>query len=187
MSYTGGLRARLISDSVYHLLYNALEARGWFNSSRPYRPITVRTEAVDNDVEIPLNTLVIHETVTRDEEAEMGSNLGEVTTTYYVDFYAENRALGKEVIHDVRDILTGRMAVIGRTETVLPVYDWTLATPALLFVCEIEDVVVDQAKDFPKPWQKHWWACRFDLVDYYNDDVDGLWMDYGGGTWRDLG
>lgn len=165
MAYAGGLRERLISDSVYHLLKDSLTLLGWFNPTRPYRTITIRTESVANDEEIDLNTIVISETVTTDNEAELGSNMGTVTTTFYVDFYAENEALGKDLIHDVRDILKGR---VGRTGTNLPVYDWSMATPALIFDCGIEDVVVDQARDFPKPWQKHWWACRFDVVDNYD-------------------
>ena len=166
--YTGGLRQRLIADSVYHLLKDSLEDLGWLNTSRPYRDITVVTETYPNDVEIPLNTVVINETVTTDNDAEMGSNLGEISTTFYVDFYAENEALGKELTHDVRDILRGRMSAIGRTNNNLPVYDWSMTTPPAIFVCEIQDVVVDQARDFPKPWQKYWWTCRFDIVDYYD-------------------
>lgn len=165
MSYAGGLRQRLINDSVYHLLMEQLGSLGWFDSGAEHTALTVRTESVPNDEEIQLNTLVISETFTTDSDAETGSNYGEITTVFYVDFYAENEALGKHLAHDVRDILRGRL---GTTEQRLPVYDWSLATPAIVFYCEIEDVQVDQARDFPKPWQKNWWTCRFDVVDYYS-------------------
>lgn len=165
--YVGGLRQRLVADSVYQLIKVCLTELGWFTSGRPYSPITIRTTAVGNDEEIALNTLVINETETTDDEAEMGSNLGDVVTTFYVDFYAEKESLGKQLIHDVRDILKGRMPAIGRTNNNLPVFDWFMATPSLLFVCDIDDVVVDQARDFPKPYQKNWWACRFDITDTY--------------------
>lgn len=165
MPYAGGLRQRLVSDSVYHLLMDNLGSLGWFDSGRQHGALSVRTESVKNDEEIPLNTVVISETVTTDNQAEMGSNLGDITTTFYVEIYAENEPLGKQFIHDVRDILKGRLA---RTSTVLPVYDWSMATPAVIFSCEIDDVVVDQARDFPKPWQRNWWSCRFDIVDVYD-------------------
>lgn len=167
MVIAGGLRERLIADSVYHWIRNALVDLGWFNSGRPYVPITMRTESVPNDEQIPFNTIVISESSTTDNEGELGSNLGEITTIFYVDFYAENEALGKELIHDVRDAIKGRLPSIGYTQSALPVYDWRLATPTLLFTCDIQDVIVDQARDFPKPWQRHWWVCRFDVVDYY--------------------
>lgn len=165
MPYAGGFRQRLISDSVYHMMMENLGALGWFDSGRQHGVLSVRTESVKNDEEIPLNTVVISETVTTDDQAELGSNLGDISTTFYVDIYAENEALGKEFIHDVRDIIKGRLV---RTATTLPVYDWTMATPPVVFYCEIEDVVVDQARDYPKPWQKNWWTCRFDVVDVYD-------------------
>jgi hypothetical protein len=165
--YVGGLRERLIADSVYHLVRDCLTDLGWFDTGRPHKALSMRTTAVANDEEVDLNTLVVNETDTTDNEAEMGSNLGEVRTTFYIDFYAEKESLGKHVIHDIRDILKGRMPAIDRTNSNLPVYDWYMATPALIFGCDLDDVVVSQARDFPKPYQKHWWACRFDVVDYY--------------------
>lgn len=169
-TYTGGFRARLVSDSVYHLIKDSLTSLGWLNAGRHHKTITVRNEPVSEREEIDWNTVVVSETHTTDNDAELGSNLGDITTTFYVDFYAENEAIGKELIHDVRDILKGRMASIGRTFAVLKVYDWSLTTPAQIFYCDIEDVVVDQAKDFPKPWQAHWWACRFSVVDNYGGE-----------------
>jgi hypothetical protein len=167
VDYVGGIRERLIADSVYQLIKTGLTDLGWFDSGRPHMPLHIRTTSVGNDEEIPLNTIVVNETTSIDNQAEMGSNLGEITTTFYVDFYAEKESIGKHVIHDVRDILKGRMPDIGRTASNLPVYDWFMATPSLIFTCDIEDVVVDQARDFPKPYQKYWWACRFDIVDCY--------------------
>lgn len=168
MGYTGGYRQRLVSDSVYHLIKDCLDELGWFDAGRDHLPITVRTTSVDQDESIAFNTLVISETNTNDDDAEMGSNLGEIVTVFWVDFYGENESLAKELIHDVRDILRGRMPDIGRTREDLPVFDWGLATPTQIFACDISDIVVDQARDFPKPWQRHWWTCRFDVTDEYD-------------------
>lgn len=177
MTYVGGLRERYINDSVYHLVKDSLFELGWFNSGRKYKPITIRTEPVGTREEVPWNTIIVTPTHTTDNDAELGSNFGEVKTVYYVDFYAENDALGKELIHDVRDLLKGRMPSIDRFFSVLHVYDWSMVTPPYIFYCDIEDVMVDKAKDFPKPWQEHWWACRFTVIDSYSgndeDDLDG--------------
>lgn len=166
--YVGGFRERLIHDSLYYLVFNGLDDLGWFDAGREHLPITVVTEPFENDEEIPLNTIVIYEEDTRDNDAEMGSTLGDIISTYYIDFYAENNTIGKDVIHDVRDLLRGRHTAADRTSSVLFVYDYTMTTPPLIFSCDIEDVVIGRARDFPNPWQKHWYSCRLDLVDSYD-------------------
>lgn len=185
VSCVGGRRQRLVSDSVYHMLNDAITDLGWFTMSQLTIPVTFRTESIGLEEEIQLNTMVLSETGTLDQDAELGSNLGEITTTFYVDFYAENEAVGKAMAHDLRDILRGRMASIGRNRQTVRVYDWDLAVPVHIFTCEVEDVVVDQARDYPKPWQKNWWACRFDLIDTYSGDDSGTGEDsgtFGSGT-----
>lgn len=163
----GGIRTRLISDSVYHLVHDSLGDLGWFDPGRNHKPIQMRTEPYPNREDIPLNAVVVSDTVTTDEDAELGSNLGEMATTYYVDFYAESEALGKDLIGDVRDILRGRIPSIGRTDSTLPVYDWRMATPSLLFYCDIQDVLVEQVHDVPKPFLMFWRLVRFDVIDSY--------------------
>lgn len=170
--YTGGLRNRLVSDSVYNLVGYVLDQLGWLDTGRDYRNIELRSEPYEHNVEIPLNSVIVVTTHTTDDDAEMGSNMGEVRTVYYVDFYAENDALGKHLTHDIKDALLGRMPAIGRIGAVLHVRDWTMATPPIIFYCDIENVMVDKAVDFPKAWQKHWWTCRFEIVDTYGGPTD---------------
>jgi hypothetical protein len=74
----------------------------------------------------------------------------------------------------VRDILAGRMSSIDRIAPQITVLDWRQATPTEIFRVELEDFVVDRAKDFPKPYQKFWYACRFTVIDAYGDEASDL-------------
>lgn len=171
-AYVGGLRARLIHDSVYSMLYTALASLGWFTASPSHSPITFNSEALSTNVEVPFNTLALADEGSRGEGIELGSLLQENRWTMWVDFYAENDSISLHLIRDVHDILEGRMPSIGRSRPVIDVYDYTLATPVVIFEVEIEDVHTDKAQDFPQPWLKSWRACGFTIVDTY-DDEDG--------------
>lgn len=170
MAYVGGQRQRLIFDSFYRMLHDVLEARGWFDSVDGRAQVSMTFEPVALQEAIAFNTIAVSDEDLTDNEAELGSNFGEIRWTFYVDFFAENRVVGRDLIGDVRDILKGRMESLGRTGPMLPVYDWTQATPTVIFYCEIEDVVVDRAHDYPQPWLSNWYSCRCDLVDYYTSE-----------------
>lgn len=167
----GGLRARIIRDSLYHMLHDSLDALDWFDAGRRHRPIVFTGTSTDRQTEIALNTLVLSDDNLTETEYELGSNGIESTWTFYIDFYAEDDDVGKHLIHDVRDILGGRMSTIGRTYSNCPVYDYRMATPTIVFTVDLERIIVDRAHDFPKQWQKHWYACRFDVVDAYGDET----------------
>lgn len=169
-SYVGGLRARLIHDSVYAMLYDALEALGWFKSVASRSQITFLPDALPPDVEVPFNTLALADEGETGEDIELGSQLQETRWEMWVDFYAENDSLSLHLIRDVKDILQGRMPSIGRTGPIVEVYDYTLATPVVIFNVEIEDVTTDRARGFPQPWLRSWRACGFTVVDTYDDE-----------------
>lgn len=168
----GGLRARLIKDSIFNCINDSLDALGWFDPGRQHAPINFTANVTPNDVEIPLNTLALADESMHNTDLELGSNFVESRWLFYVDFYAENDTLGKDLINDVRDILGGRMSTIGRRDASVHVYDYRQATPAQIFTVAIEDLFVDRAHDFPKVYQKHWYACRFNVVDAYGDETN---------------
>lgn len=167
--YVGGIRARLIKDSMFYLVKNTLTELGWFDTSRQtHLPIQIRQDQVSSNVEIPLNTLVLVPEHQREDPAEMGSSMAEFRWTMYWDFYAESDAIGLHMIHDIKDILGGRMPSLGRSHAVLPVYDYQMATPVVVFSCDIEDLLDDRAIDFPKPWMEHWHTLRAVVIDAYS-------------------
>lgn len=170
MAYVGGLRARLVAESTYQMISDALGDLGWFDSGRQHSPIHMRRVPVENDENIELNTLVVFSESMFSFDQELGSNLAEHRWIFWVDFYAENDAIGTHLIHDVKDICQGRFNSIGRTAPIVTIYDYTMATPPEIFVCEIESVAVERMHDFPKPWQKHWYSLTFVVVDTYGDE-----------------
>lgn len=176
----GGLRARLIKDSIYHCLRDSLTALGWFDVGRQHSPINFTANVTPNDTEIPLNTLALADESLSSNDLELGSNAVQTHWLYYVDFYAENDVIGTHLINDVRDVLGGRMSSIGRIDASVVVYDYQQATPPRIFTVGIEDLFIDRAHDFPKTYQKHWYACRFHVVDAYSDDLSDISYDGGG-------
>ena len=182
-TYVGGLRARLVHDSIHAMLRAALDNLGWFTASPSHAPITFLSEPLAPDVQVPFNTLALADEDDRGDEIELGSQLQELRWQMYVDFFGENDAISLHVIRDVKDILEGRMPSIGRSRPTADVYDYTLATPVVIFTVDIEDVFTDKARDFPQPWLRHWRSCGFTVVDTYSDeDVPDVFpdLDYGG-------
>lgn len=171
MAYVGGMRSRLIRDSVFRMVRDGLDALDWFDPTRKHKPVTMRASDVPQDEEIPPNTLALADEAQDELEDELGSNMAEHRWTFYVDFYAENDTIGIHLIHDVKAILGGRMPSIGRTGPFCHVYDYTQATPPRIFTVEIEDIVVDRGHDFPQAWLRYWYSCRFEIVDYYGDEI----------------
>lgn len=168
--YVGGLRARLIRESVYREIKRALTDLGWFDPGRRHLPVTFIDEPVQNRDQVEFNTAALSDETQSEVPDELGSNLAEHRWTFYVDFYGESAPLGTHFIHDVRDILGGRFPSLDRTGPKVDVYDWTQATPSYLFYVDIEGLLVDRAQNWPSPRLANWYMCRFDVVDNYADE-----------------
>lgn len=154
---TGGLRDRMILESVLQFIKSDLSARGWFDTGRQHGPITVVDEYPD-DREVALNTLAISYGPTMQERAEMGSKAELHRQTIYVDFYAESDALGRHVIGDIYDNLAKNVLI--------PVYDYSLATPVQDFSVEVVDDSLEKSKpSSTNPWQRHWYILSFIIED----------------------
>ncbi len=182
MSIVGGLRHRLIQESLYNMLRDAISDLGWLDPGRQHGPIDFRVTPVLPSEEVPFNTVVLSTEDWAEDGWELGSNFSEFTWTCYVDIYAESDAVGRHFIGDIFDILAGRMSNIGRGRTNFPVYDYRQATPPIILYCDIEEPIIDRAHDFPKPFQQHWFACRFLVIDAYGDALSDYIFDGGGPT-----
>lgn len=170
--YVGGLRQRLIKDSLYRMLYESSESLGWFNPGRFHKPILFRATAVPTNEEIQLNTVVLSDESVDDVDWELGSLMSEHRSVFYLDIFAEDESVGVHLSGDLRAILGGRMPSIGRIGPSFEVLDLTMATPVPIFNCEIERVTIDRAHDFPKPWQRFWYVIRFEVLDYHGTEDD---------------
>lgn len=171
-TYVGGLRVRLIQDSVFDMLQDSLDALGWFDAGRDHEDVELVDEEPDWNSPITPNKIsVIIESI-NDSDAEMGSNLMEERHSVFIDIYAEDDATGIHLSNDIRDILRGKMPSIDRGWPQIEIYDKTLATPAVIFNVDVEDARWDRGRNFAEEWLKHWFVVSCDLVDVYGDEDD---------------
>jgi hypothetical protein len=172
MAIVGGLRVRLIYDSLYNEIERALSELGWFDSGREHLPVSFISQPVDDKEGIDLNTLVLLGEDQFDNEEEMGSSFAEHRRQFFLDFYGESQPLGEHVIFDCRDILEGRMPSVSRDGPVFTLRDYTTLGAPTFGTAEIEFVNVDRAHNINYPWQKNWYSCSFTVVDYYGNEDD---------------
>lgn len=170
MATLGGLRARLIRDSLEELVRSGLTARGWFAAGRYHSPIQVVSEPNDWDEPITVNSIAISGGDLVDDDIELGSSACEDRWTYYVDFYGENESIGLDVATEIRDILRGKLPSIGRSAPVMSVLDFRQATPTALFSCDLENIFVDRGRGFSQPWLRYWFSVRVEIVDQHYGD-----------------
>lgn len=168
----GGLRSRFVRESLYHRLYDGLAAIGWFNAGRQHQTVHFVSAPIDDQHEIPFNTVALTDGNLDTTEAEIGSLLAEHRWTMYVDIYAENNALGMQLAYDLKSLLEGRMPSIGYNDPSFAVYDYTHATPSLFAYCQVENVMVDRAQGFPEAWRRWWYSVALTVIDTYADDAD---------------
>lgn len=172
MTYVGGTRVRIIQESFYRMLQTSLTDLEWFNPGRYHAPIDMVAEDLPFSEEIPLNTLAVSWGDAATDEAEMGSTFSEHVNTVYVDFYAENDSVGQHLIYDVQAICQGKITLIGRNSQTFPVYDYFADPSPLLFFCEMDNILVDKARNFPKPYLRHWWSLQLTVSNFHADDTD---------------
>lgn len=168
----GGLRSRMIADSLSNMIEDGLRDLGWLDADRNHKPLRKADRPRTWDQPIEVNSLVISLEDQDDTPGEMGSNYTVDSWTVYIDFYAESDPLGLQVQGDIRDILRGKIPSIGRTDSILDVYDYRMATPTVFTTCQIDNVLADRARDFPNAWQAHWFVVRCDLEDDFMDEDD---------------
>lgn len=169
----GGLRARMIRDSFRKMIRDALTDLGWFVDTPARLPIKWIDRPARWDEPLELNSLSVTMEDVADDPAELGSLLTEDRWTFTIDFWAERDSLGLQMINDVRDILRGKIASSGSHRMSFPVYDLRVNDTDSIFYCEIENVGIDRARNFPNPWQQNWFVAICDVVDTYDHDDPG--------------
>lgn len=170
--YVGGLRQRLIRDSLHAVVREAMDDLGWFDSGRAHKPVTLQYESEDPQNEIMPNAVCICDDDVTSVEEEMGSDFSEHIWDFYCDIYAESSSLGIHLSNDIKAILEGRMPSIGRSGPKFSVYDWGQATPTELFQCQIENVLLLRGRNFSKRWERYWYSLSFSVLDYYGNEAD---------------
>lgn len=156
---TGGLRDRMIIESVGNAVVDQLTTLGWFDAGRYHAAITVVDEFPDITTPVQPNTLAISSADTRGAAVEMGSTTQERSIGMFFDFFAESDALARHLIGDIFDFVwkAGRFAV----------YDYSVATPTLEFYAVLNEQTLDQREpeNATNSWQTHWKICSFAVED----------------------
>lgn len=167
----GGLRARLIRDSVLAHIRNGLEDLGWMEPGRRHRPIEVIYRPKSWDEVITPNLVAL----SADEEsqpasAEMGSGLRVNSVNYELHLYTESESLGLDLSGDMEDWLRGRVGSSSRP--IVPLQDLRQATPPVFGYARINTDAMEiyrEATRYDKPWLVNWFILGFTVVDSYDE------------------
>lgn len=172
MTIDGGLRRRLLSESVRVTILASLDRMGWFDAGRQHDPLNFAAKPNDWDEQVVPNTFSITLEDTHEDPSELGDVAVDDTITFFFDFYADSDALGRHVAWDVHAIVMGLATAAGRNAPVFDVYNLLAPTPSIFTQVDVEHCVVDQVDGDRRPWQAHWWFVRFDLLDDHADAYD---------------
>ena len=175
MTVTGGIRDRLIDDSVFFVVRDSLTALGWFDAGRRHAPVNLLSEPIDEDAEIPLNTIVMESDTIVSDDVEIGSVAQTNQIDIWFDVYGETDAFAKEISGDIRDILMGLHPDVNREDSTVDVYDWRMATPAYIFTVDVLNIVRERHHKHSATNsrnQRHWYAVYATL-----EEVRGLGSD----------
>ncbi|QBQ74869.1 hypothetical protein [Caudovirales GX15bay] len=175
----GGIRTRLIGDSLRLAVIGGLEALGWFDATihdsppgtRQHRPVRYIPKPVKWTVPVEPNAIAISAEDVSDDEFGLGGEVADLLR-YYIDIYAESDAIGWHLAQDARDLLLGRSTASGRTGPVIDVFDLRQATPSPFTQVDIEEILVDRALNEAREYQNHWFMVRVAITDEYLDEFD---------------
>lgn len=155
MALTGGLRDRMILESVLQDIKAYMATLGWFDADREHEPITIVDEYPDEDGDVPINTMAFSYGDIRSQPLELGGAAEEITNPIFIDFFAESDALGRHVVGDVHEHVQkqGQFAV----------YDYSQITPPVEFIVQVNDGSIDKRKPTRavNAWQKNWHVLSF--------------------------
>lgn len=167
MTIIGGLRVRLIHDSLAEALRSDLAGLGWFDAGRHHLPLTFEPAPRLWDEPITANIMVISINGADFELTELGSNLGLSSMQVRIDLYTENDSFGTDITNDIRDVLRGRLgsAIPGGR---LPVYDYQQATPTVITYVGITDITISRNTALAqRDYARHTYQVECHLEDSY--------------------
>ena len=191
----GGLRTRLVLDSVRLTIVAGLTARGWFNGTiydtppgpRRHRTLEYIPRPKHWDDPIAPNALAISLEEIGDNPLGLGGEV-EDEIAMYCDIFAESDALGWDLAGDIHGILLGKFPEIGRFQPAVDVYDLRQPTPSPMFQVEVSRVIIDRAEGSVQEYKAHWFMVRLHVLDAYDDEFNAAhtvsdWTDDLAPTW----
>lgn len=155
----GGLRDRMIHESVLLAIETDLTTRGWFDAGRHHSPVTVIDEYPDDADEVAINTIAISMGDADGPLVEMGSLMEQHEQAMFIDIYAESDGVGRHMIGDIYAFLKGNERI--------QVFDHRQGPPTAEFfaLLEEEDIIIRRGRNINVAWKKHWYVIAFTVTD----------------------
>jgi hypothetical protein len=156
MALEGGLRDRMMLESVLRDVVADLTTRDWFNNTnKQYAPFVVVDEYPDDKDEVALNTIAFSMGNSASHALELGSKSELIRTGIFIDFFAESDGLGRHVVGDV----AAHVNDVGQ----FPVYDYEQGIPPVEFTVTVMESSLERTKPTRavNAWQKHWHSVAF--------------------------
>jgi len=151
----GGLRDRMLLESILQDIKADLVARGWFTLGREHGPITIVDEYPDDKAEVELNTIAFSLGDTNSTSTELGSKAETLYVPVFIDMFAENDGLGRHVVGDIHS----HVQDVGQFD----VLDYRDPSPPVEFRVQLVDGSIERSKPTRavNSWQKHWHVVGF--------------------------
>jgi hypothetical protein len=174
----GGLRSRLVLDSVRFAVLSTLQQLGWFDPTvhdtppgiRQHRPFRYIPRPVEWTEAIEPNAIAISSDTISDDDLAFGGEV-EDALDLYVDLFVEDDQVGWHTCYDIRDSILGKSPELGNLGPQIDVYDFRQPTPAPFTVVDLEEIRVDRSQGDAREWQRHWFMVRITVLDDYNDEA----------------
>jgi hypothetical protein len=167
----GGLRSRLLHDSVQNTIEAGLAVLGWFDPGRSHRHIEFLTKPAEWDREITANSMVITARSRVTDWVELGSLLSQDMVVIGVDIYGESDSFVFHIANDIRDLMRGRLPV-GPQRGSLPIMDYRMTTPMPIGHAAVTDVRATRVRpQVNRAYSLFWMGVDIELLDvYYSSD-----------------
>lgn len=149
----GGLRDRMVIESLGNHIQGELTTLGWFAGGRDHEPITVITGFPNDTDDVALNTLAFSVEDADGEDMELGSKAEIHSTAFFVDMFMEDDSVGWHLSGDIYAFL--------KKNPHLDVFDYGTGGNPVDFQVELMDVSRRKPTRAVNSWQRHWFTVSF--------------------------
>lgn len=153
MVLVGGLRDRMVIESLSNHITDELTTLGWFDAGREHEPIVVVTGFPNDTDDVELNTIAFSVEEAMGEDQELGSKSEIHQTSFFVDMFMENDSVGWHLSGDVYYFL--------KKNPHLDIFDYSTGGNPVDFQAELMDVDRRKPTRAVSAWQRHWFTVSF--------------------------
>lgn len=154
----GGLRDRMLIESLGNHIQAELTTLGWFAAGREHLPINVISGFPNDTDEVQLNTIAFSVDTARGDDLEMGSLAETHRTAFFVDMFMEDDSVGWHLSGDIYSFL--------RKNRALDIHDYSAIGDPVDFQVEILEVDRRKPARAVNAWQRHWFTVSCVAEDY---------------------